>query len=265
MERADGSGRGDPVTPMGVGVGRGLGLLTVGSVGSVCVGGGLETGGVGSCGWTQQLPSRFVGRCQKDACKDRWQNAEAEVKLLRRELDHINSSLDEQAKGRLRPMEAELQRMRDQLMWEARLQPWQTEESLHTQVVQGTIRPVGAQAPRLVIVGPARSLIDHLRKKASERSSAMAQPLKPAMHKMHEHGGAPRTASVATPLGNAVGAGQPIVIGPAKATGPAHSQHAAMGKMDQQPLPLPCEVAPSVMSMQGVLSINVDTLLVHLC
>ena len=55
----------------------------------------------------------------------------------------------------------------------------------------------------------------------------MAQPLKPAMHKMHEHGGAQRTASVATALGNAVGAGQPMVIGPAKATGPAHSQHAA--------------------------------------
>ena len=109
----------------GVG-GSGLGLLftdlvtQVVAVGSVCVGGGLETGGVGLCGWTQQQPSRFVGRCQKEACKDRWQKAEAEVKLLRRELDHINSSLDEQAKGRLRPMEAELQRMRDQLMWEAR-------------------------------------------------------------------------------------------------------------------------------------------------
>jgi hypothetical protein len=79
----------------------------------------------------------------------------------------------------------------------------------------------------------------------------MAQPLKPAMHKVHEHGGVLRPAPVATPYGNAVGAGQPMVIGPAKAIGPAHSQHAAMCKMDQQPLPLPCEVAPSVMSMTG--------------
>ena len=42
-----------------------------------------------------------------------------------------------------------------------------------------------------------------------------------------------------------------MVIGPAKATGPAHPQHAAICKMDQQPMPLPCEVAPSVMSMTG--------------
>ena len=68
------------------------------------------------------------------------------------------------------------------------LQRRQTEESLHTQVMQGTIRPAGAQAPRLVIVGPVRSPIEHLRKKASERSSAMAQPMKPAIHKVHEHG-----------------------------------------------------------------------------
>jgi hypothetical protein len=60
-----------------------------------------------------------------------------------------------------------------------------------------------------------------------------------------------RSAFVATPYGNVVGAGQPMVIGPAKVTGPAHSQHAAMCNMDQQPLPLPCEVAPSVMSMTG--------------
>ena len=93
--------------------------------------------------------------------------------------------------------------------------------------------------------------MEHLHKKASERSSAMAQPIKPAMHKVHEHGGVLRSASVATPYGNAVGAGQPMVIGPAKATGPAHPQHAAICKMDQQPMPLPCEVAPSVMSMTG--------------
>ena len=82
--------------------------------------------------------------------------------------------------------------------------------------------------------------IDHLRKKASERSSAIAQPMKPAMHIVHGHGGVLRPASVATPLGNAHGAGQPMVIGPAKATGPAHSQHEAMCRMDQ---PLPCEMA----------------------
>ena len=40
-----------------------------------------------------------------------------------------------------------------------------------------------------------------------------------------------------------------MVIGPAKATGPAHSKHEAMSRMDQQPLPLPCEMAPSVTSM----------------
>ena len=93
--------------------------------------------------------------------------------------------------------------------------------------------------------------MEHLHKKASERSSAMAQPIKPAMHKVHEHGGVLQSASVATPLGNAHGAGQPMVIGPAKATGPAHPQHAAVCKMDQQPMPLPCEVAPSVISMTG--------------
>ena len=131
------------------------------------------------------------------------------------------------------------------------LQRRQTEESLHAKAMQGTIRPAGAQAPRLVIVGPARSPIDHLRKKASERSSAIAQQLKPAMHNVHGHGVVLRPASVAPPIGNAHGAGQPMVIGPAKATGPAHSQHAAMCRMDQQPLPLPCEMAPSVTSMTG--------------
>ena len=115
--------------------------------------------------------------------------------------------------------------------------------------MQGTIRPAGAQAPRLVIVGPARYPIDHLRKKASERSSAIAQPMKPALHNVHGHGAVLRPASVATPHGNAHGAGQPMVIGPAKATGPAHSKHEAMSRMDQQPLPLPCEMAPSVTSM----------------
>ena len=115
--------------------------------------------------------------------------------------------------------------------------------------MQGTIRPAGAQAPRLVIVGPARYPIDHPRKKASEESSAIAQPMKPALHIVHGHGEVLRPASVATPSGNAHGAGQPMVIGPAKATGPAHSKHEAMSRMDQQPLPLPCEVAPSVMSM----------------
>ena len=114
------------------------------------------------------------------------------------------------------------------------------------ETMQGTIRPAGAQAPRLVIVGPARYPIDHLRKKASERSSAIAQPMKPALHNVHGHGAVLRPASVATPHGNAHGAGQPMVIGPAKATGPAHSKHEAMSRMDQQPLPLPCEMAPSV-------------------
>ena len=42
-----------------------------------------------------------------------------------------------------------------------------------------------------------------------------------------------------------------MVIGPVKATGPVLSQHATMCKMVQQPLPLPCEVAPSVISMTG--------------
>ena len=42
-----------------------------------------------------------------------------------------------------------------------------------------------------------------------------------------------------------------MVIGPVKATGPFLSQHATMCKMVQQPLPLPCEVAPSVISMTG--------------
>ena len=103
----------------------------------------------------------------------------------------------------------------------------------------------------MVIVGPARSPIDHLRKKASERSSAIAQQLKPAMHNVHGHGVVLRPASVATPIGNAHGAVQPMVIGPAKATGPAHSQHESMCRMDQQPLPLSCEMAPSVTSMTG--------------
>ena len=113
------------------------------------------------------------------------------------------------------------------------------------ETMQGTIRPAGAQAPRLVIVGPARYPIDHLRKKASEESSAIAQPMKPALHIVHGHGEVLRPASVATPSGNAHGAGQPMVIGPAKATGPAHSKHEAMSRMDQQPLPLPCEVGSS--------------------
>ena len=105
--------------------------------------------------------------------------------------------------------------------------------------------------PRLYNVVQGCTWAGRVTEKASERSSAIAQQLKPAMHNVHGHGVVLRPASVAPPIGNAHGAGQPMVIGPAKATGPAHSQHAAMCRMDQQPLPLPCEMAPSVTSMTG--------------
>jgi hypothetical protein len=109
---------------------------------------------------------------------------------------------------------------------------------------QQMLRPAGAQAIRPKILGPAMQPIEHLRMKASERSNAKAEPMKPAMQAMHVRHEALRPAPIAKPLGNAHGAGSTRAMGTAEAAQP-FPRHTAVSCMDQQPQPLQCRLAPS--------------------